>query len=128
MSQINVSVIIPVYNVQDYLQDCIDSLLAQSLDKIEFIFVNDASPDNCLNILLANQKKYPEKIIVIDSKENLCQGGARNLGIKKARGEYISFLDDDDEYYPEKIEKQYKLYKSKNNQNIRNDILLCKYD
>ena len=111
MSQINVSVIIPVYNVQDYLQDCIDSLLAQSLDNIEFIFINDASPDNCLNILLANQKKYPEKIIVIDSKENLCQGGARNLGIKKARGEYIGFVDSDDLVLPDMYNDMYNCAK-----------------
>ena len=114
MSQINVSVIIPVYNVQDYLQDCIDSLLAQSLDNIEFIFVNDASPDNCLNILLSNQKKYPEKIIVIDSKENLCQGGARNLGIKKARGEYIGFVDSDDLVLPDMYNDMYNCAKKNN--------------
>lgn len=95
-----VSVIIPVYNVEKFLQDCIDSLVNQTLDDIELIFVNDASPDNSLQILKENQKKYPEKIVVIDSPVNLRQGGARNLGIARASADYIGFVDSDDFVHP----------------------------
>lgn len=96
MKNIDISVVVPVYGVEKYLQDCIDSLVAQTKENIELIFVNDASPDRCIDILRANEKKYPDLIKVIDSPENLRQGGARNLGIKKAQGKYIGFVDSDD--------------------------------
>ena len=95
-----VSVIIPVYNVENFLQDCIDSLMRQTLDDIEFIFVNDASTDSSLAILMENQIKNPEKIRVINSQTNMCQGGARNIGIRAASGEYIGFVDSDDYVTP----------------------------
>ena len=108
MSLPQISVIVPVYNVAKYLQQCIDSLMAQTiLDKLELIFVNDASPDNCIEILRENEKKHPDKIKVIDSKENLCQGGARNLGMRQARGEYIGFVDSDDFVAPTMYERLY---------------------
>ena len=91
-----VSIIIPVYNVEQYLQDCIDSLVKQTLEDTELIFVNDASPDNSLAILHENQKKYPDRIVVIDSKVNLRQGGARNLGLQRATADYVGFVDSDD--------------------------------
>ena len=75
--------------LRNVLQDCIDSLVNQTLDDIELIFVNDASPDNSLQILKENQKKYPEKIVVIDSPVNLYQGGARNLGIASYKDKNI---------------------------------------
>lgn len=102
-----VSVIIPVYNVEEFLQDCIDSLINQTLDDIELIFVNDASPDNSLQILKENQQKYPEKIVVIDSPENLRQGGARNLGIARASADYIGFVDSDDLVNPSMYQSLY---------------------
>lgn len=108
MSLPQISVVVPVYNVAKYLQQCIDSLMAQTiLDKLELIFVNDASPDNCIEILRENEKKHPDKIKVIDSKENLCQGGARNLGMRQARGEYIGFVDSDDFVAPTMYERLY---------------------
>lgn len=97
----DVSVVIPVYGVEKYLQQNIDSLLNQTLDTCEYIFVNDASPDGCLEILKRNQRKHPDKIRVIDSKENLRQGGARNLGIAAAEGKYIGFVDSDDFVAPD---------------------------
>lgn len=96
-----VSVVIPVYNVEQYLQQCIDSLLSQTLQDIELIFVNDASTDHSLEILERNAQRNPIRMKVIDSKENLCQGGARNLGIKAARGTYIGFVDSDDFVHPD---------------------------
>lgn len=100
-----VSVIIPVYNVERFLQDCIDSLLNQSFSDIEFIFVNDASTDSSLSILEKNKKIHPDKIKVIDSSVNLKQGGARNIGIKAASGRFIGFVDSDDLVSPNMFEK-----------------------
>ncbi len=102
-----VSVIIPVYNVEKYLQACIDSLLNQTLEDIELIFVNDASPDNCSSILHENEQLHPDKIRVIDLPENLRQGGARNVGIKAAKSDIIGFVDSDDFVAPEMFEKPY---------------------
>src|SRR5665647_2462820 len=91
-----VSIIVPIYNAEQYLHRCIDSLLSQTLDDIEIILVNDASPDRSIDIMNDYQKKSPGKIVVIDSKVNLRQGGARNLGIKAAKSKYIGFIDSDD--------------------------------
>ena len=89
-----VSVIIPVYNVEKFLPDCLKSVCAQSYENLEIICVNDGSPDKCGDILLkfANKDK---RIVVID-KENGGQASARNIGIKKAKGEFLFFLDSDD--------------------------------
>lgn len=100
-----ISVLIPVYNVDQYLQSCIDSLVAQTFKDIEFIFVNDASTDNSLEILEMNQEKYPDLIRIIDSKEHINLGGARNKGLKAARGEYVGFVDSDDMIAPNMYEE-----------------------
>lgn len=94
-SQPIVSIIIPVYNTELYLDECLTSLVNQTLTNIEIICINDASTDNSL----AKLKEWATKdkrINVIDSKENLRQGGARNLGIRAAKGLYLGFVDSDD--------------------------------
>ena len=96
MKEIKVSIIVPVYNSVSFLPKCVESLLSQTLQEIEIILVNDASTDHSLKILQEYQTKHPEKIVVIDSKINQRQGGARNLGIEIAKGEYIGFVDSDD--------------------------------
>jgi len=96
MKKIKISIIVPVYNSVSFLHRCIDSLIYQTLQEIEIILINDASTDNSMEILMEYKKKYPEKIIVIDSKINQRQGGARNLGIEIAKGKYIGFVDSDD--------------------------------
>lgn len=96
MTEIKVSVIVPVYNSVKYINKCVDSLLSQTLEEIEIILVNDASTDKSLDILRDYERQFPEKVKVIDSKINRRQGGARNLGIEVAKGEYIAFLDSDD--------------------------------
>lgn len=90
-----VSVIIPVYNTSQYLDQCLESLVNQTLQDIEIICVNDASTDNSLQVLHLWAEK-DERIKVIDSPENRRQGGARNIGIKAASGQYIGFVDSDD--------------------------------
>ena len=116
-----VSIIVPVYNVEKYLKQCLDSLISQTLRNIEIICVNDASPDNSLAIL----KEYEvqdERIIVIDLKENIRQGGARNRGIERARAKYIAFVDSDDWVVEDMYEK---LYESAVNNDA--DIVNCDY-
>ena len=92
---IKVSVIIPVFNVEKYLEECLESILAQTLKEIEIICVNDGSVDNSLSILKEYEKKYPQ-IKVLKNKTNMGQGYTRNIGIKEASGLYIGFVDSDD--------------------------------
>lgn len=99
-----ISLIVPVYNIEPYLRRCLDSLVAQTLKDIEIIAVNDASPDGCLSILQEYASRYPN-VRVIDSKVNLRQGGARNLGIAASTGEYLGFVDGDDRVEPTMYEK-----------------------
>jgi len=101
------SIIVPVYNTasDNKLSFCMDSLVNQTIADYEIIAVNDASTDDSLEVLRGYEKKYPGKVIVIDSKENLRQGGARNLGIKAARGEWMGFIDSDDWITPDYYER-----------------------
>lgn len=89
-----ISVIIPVYNVEKYLRQCLESLVNQTYKKLEFICVNDGSQDNSLDILYEYAQR-DERIRVIN-QDNRGQGVARNRGMKAARGEYIAFVDADD--------------------------------
>ena len=113
MDSLKLSVIIPVYNTEKYLQQCVDCMLLQTMENIEFVFVNDASPDDSIRILRDNEKKYPGKIRVIDSPENRRQGGARNLGLRAAKGDYIGFCDSDDLIRPDTYERLYEEAKRK---------------
>lgn len=104
-----VSIIVPVYNTpKAYLHACVDSLLAQTLDSYEIILVNDASTDDTLSRLQEYERANPDRIRIIDSPRNLHQGGARNLGIRAARGEYIAFMDSDDLALPHMYETLYQ--------------------
>lgn len=88
------SVIIPIYNMEEYLEDCINSVIVQNNDTIEIILVNDGSTDNSLTICKNFQKRY-NNIIVID-KKNTGTTDTILEGIRKARGEYTCFIDADD--------------------------------
>lgn len=89
-----ISVIIPVYKVEDYLHKCVNSVLDQSFKDIEVILVDDGSPDNCPSICDEFARK--DTRINVIHKENGGLSDARNFGIKEAKGEYILFLDSDD--------------------------------
>ena len=95
---LDLSVIVPVYNManEGILEYCMNSLVNQTLESMEIIAVDDKSTDDSLNILREFEKKYPGRVKVIASPENRRQGGARNLGLKEARGRYIGFMDGDD--------------------------------
>lgn len=89
-----VTVIIPVYNCEEYLQECLDSVYSQTYDEYEIITVNDGSTDGSLQILQENQKSHSNFHII--DQTNHGQGYGRNRALEKARGEYVLFLDSDD--------------------------------
>jgi len=103
-----ISVIIPVYNVEAYLRECLESVINQPFRDIEIICVNDASKDNSLEILNEYQKK-DSRIIVLNNKRNIRLGFTRNRGLEAARGKYVQFLDSDDWVEPEIYTKSYDL-------------------
>ena len=100
-----VSVIVPVYNVEKYLEKCLDSLVSQSLKDIEIIVVNDGSPDNSQDIIDKYVKKYEN--VFGYKKKNGGLSDARNYGLKKTTGDYIAFIDSDDYISLEMLEIMY---------------------
>lgn len=113
-----VSVIIPVYNTQKYLEKCLNSLLSQSLRDIEIICIDDGSTDNSLDIL--NKFAQNDKRIKVLTQKNKGQSVARNVGIRVAKGEYIGFIDSDDWADENMFEKLYK-----NANKYDSDISMC---
>lgn len=105
---IEVSVIVPIYNVEKEIRRCIESLVNQTEENIEIILVNDGSTDNSGNIAKEYAEKYNSKIRYYE-KENGGLSDARNYGVKKAQGKYISFVDSDD-YVNIKLYKELKEY------------------
>lgn len=93
-----ISVIIPCYNVEQYIDDCMDSLINQTIgfEHLEIILVDDKSTDSTPLKLAEYEKKYPDNVMLILCEENGKQGTARNIGLTYATGEYISFVDSDD--------------------------------
>jgi len=91
------TMIIPIYNVQEYIKECLDSIFSQITDDVEIILINDGTPDKSVDII---KSKYSEWLkrdqVVLIEQENSGPGAARNSGLKIARGEYIGFLDSDD--------------------------------
>lgn len=93
-----ITIIIPCYNVEQYIDRCFKSLISQTLgfNRMELIFVNDASTDNTLDKLTALEAQYPDNIIVINFTENRRQGTARNVALEYASAPYIGYVDSDD--------------------------------
>lgn len=105
-----VSVIVPVYNAEKYLEKCISSIANQTMKDIEIIAINDGSTDNSLNILDSLSMRYKGRLRVI-SKENGGAGSARNIGIENANGEFIKFVDADDYLKLDILERMYNIAK-----------------
>lgn len=118
MSNILVSILVPVYNTSKYLEKCMDSLIKQTLREIEIICVNDGSTDNSLEILEEYAKKDPRVIIV--NKPNGGLPSARNAGIDRATGEYLGFVDSDDYVEVTMFEKMYKTAKKN-----KAEVVIC---
>ena len=106
---IKISVVVPIYNVEKYLAQCLDSILEQSLKDIEIICINDGSKDSSLEIL----KNYAQKDarILITDKENTGYGNSLNLGISSAQGEYIAIIEPDDFISKNMFEDLYNIAK-----------------
>ena len=116
------SIIVPFYNVRDYIIECAESIYNQKYEDFEVIFVDDGSPDDSKKILKKYIKKINDKRFKIITKENGGQGSARNLGLKKCKGKYVLFLDSDDFLELNACEKMFeKAEKDKL------DIVICDY-
>lgn len=114
-----VSIVIPVYNNEAYLEKCLESVINQTYNNIEIVLINDGSSDNSLKIM-KNYSKKDKRIIIID-KENEGVSTARNIGIKKCSGEYITFVDSDDYLESDAIEKLYHEINTKNVDVVRSN-------
>lgn len=119
---IKVSVVLPVYGVAEYIEACTRSLLAQTLEEVEFLFVDDHGPDDSIAILQRTIEGHPRahQFRVLTPDHNLGAGMARNFGIPEAQGEYISFIDPDDTVEPDMLEVLYNKAKS-----LDSDICCC---
>lgn len=107
-----ISIIIPAYNVEKYLEKCLDSVVKQTLKDIEIILINDGSSDNTWNIIESFANKYSN--IKAFNKPNSGVADTRNFGLSKVSGEYIGFLDSDDYIEPSMFEELYNKAKSGN--------------
>ena len=116
-----ISVIVPVYKVEQYLGRCVESLLSHTYENTEIILVDDGSPDHCPALCDAYADKY-EKIRVIH-QENKGLSGARNTGIENAKGELLAFVDSDDKWSPYFLESLYKALKENDA-----DISQCRWE
>ena len=119
---IKLSIIVPCYNVAKYLPRCLESLLAQTMDSIEVICINDGSADNSLHILRNYENRFSGRMLIID-RPNGGVWSARKEGIEAASGEYIGFLDPDDHVHPDFAIKLYDAAKADDA-----DIACCGFD
>ncbi len=117
-----VSIIVPVYNSEKYLKECLDSLTGQTLSDLEIILVNDASTDKSYNIMLEYEQLYPGLVQVYSFQQNSKQGAARNLGIRMAKGKYLLFVDSDDVLELRACELLYNRAEA-----MQADIVFCDY-
>lgn len=114
-----ISIVVPIYNVEKYLKNCIDSIIKQTYTNIEIILVDDGSPDNCGKI--CDEYKEKDNRIKVIHKQNGGLSDARNAGIDIATGEYIAFIDSDDYIEENYIEVLYNLC-------VKNDVWLSECD
>lgn len=115
-----ISVIVPIYNVEKYLNKCIESIINQSYSNLEIILVDDGSKDS--SGIMCDSYILKDKRIKVIHKENGGLSDARNVGLDKAKGEYIVFIDSDDWIDEKMIEILYNIIKKNNS-----DISICDY-
>ena len=116
-----VSVIVPFYNVEKYIEKCLETLVNQTLDDIEIILVNDGSKDKTVDIVKKYKEMYSNKIVYLE-KENGGLSDARNYAISYARGEYIAFLDSDDYVETNMYKEMYEIAQKENS-----DMVECNF-
>lgn len=120
-----VSIVIPIYKVEKYIRRCAYSIFEQSLKNMEFIFVDDCSPDCSIQILEEVIKQYPqrkEQVVIVRNSCNMGIAAVRNLGLKYAKGKYIGWVDGDDWIDPEMYEELYYTAVAANS-----DIVWCDF-
>ena len=117
-----VSILVPVYNVENYLKDCLDSLICQTLNDIEIICINDGSTDSSLKIIQEYSQK-DERIKIVD-KPNSGYGDSMNKGLEAAEGEYVGILESDDFTEPRMFEDLYNLAKNNDADMVISDFYL----
>ena len=110
-----ISIILPIYNVENYIRQSLDSLINQTFKDIEIICVDDCSPDNSVSII-KEYAKNDNRIKLIELEQNAGQGNARNVGIEASTSEYIMFLDPDDWFEIDACEKAYNQITQNNNE------------
>lgn len=118
--EVLVSVIIPVYNVENYLRECLNSVIDQSYSNMEILLIDDGSTDNSGKV--CDEYAQKDKRIKVIHKENGGVSSARNLGLDIAQGEYIAFIDSDDRVHETYIEKLYKKIRAE-----KADVCLCHF-
>lgn len=116
-----VSVIVPCYNVEKYIRKCAETLVNQTLDDIEIIFVNDGSTDGTDEIIKEYEKNYPKKVVHLE-KENGGLSDARNFALPFAKGEYIAFVDSDDYVELNMYQEMYDIAQKENS-----DMVECNF-
>lgn len=119
-----VSIIVPVYNAEKYIKRCLDALLRQTLDDLEYILVDDCSEDRSLDILQEIQKQNPDKNIqIIKNERNSGVSHSRNVGLNYANGEFVYFCDNDDWVKPEMLEEMYNFAESRKLDVVLSDMI-----
>ena len=109
---IMISVIVPIYNVEEYLPACIESILNQTYRDLEILLIDDGSTDNSGKI--CDEYAEKDKRCIVIHQQNKGSSGARNTGLDNAKGEYISFIDGDDYIHPQMLEILYKEIEKEN--------------
>ena len=109
-----VSIVIPVHNAEEYINEALDSCINQTYENLEILVVDDKSQDNTLNILKEYEQKDSRiKVLPVEKQDGL--GNVINIGIRRSRGKYIARMDADDVMYPDRIEKQVNYLESNPN-------------
>lgn len=119
-----ISIIIPVYNAEEYLEECLLSIGQQTFGDFEILAINDGSKDRSLEILKKHQEKEPRLHIL--SQENKGVSAARNLGVEYAKGEFITFIDADDWLHPETLEHYIEIAKNEDSDIVISQFLTKK--
>ncbi|WP_294130928.1 glycosyltransferase [uncultured Clostridium sp.] len=117
---IKVSVIIPIYNMEKHIDKCLNSVINQSLEEIEIILIDDGSTDNSLKI--CNLYKEKDKRVKVYSKDNSGVSSARNMGIKKSKGKYLTFIDPDDYIEKNMLKDMYEKIEYD-----KSELVICDY-
>lgn len=107
-----ISIIIPFYNTEDFLREAVESVLNQTVKDWELVLVDDGSTDKSLEIAEEFKEKHPNKIVLLSHNDNENKGAnaARNLGFADSKGKFITFLDADDVFYPDTLERELKVF------------------